>query len=164
MDAKDVTAICSGIIALLALGVSVWTGIQNRRHNRLSVRPRLRIDRLTYLKSDVEVTVVNTGTGPAIIRNFSVTIDGIPIVSNDRPVAAAAARQLEIPGQFGSYTPDPSVGDSLRPGESLKLLTLLNFPDEIEKRNDVHKKLLKIKFYIVYESIYGEVFSYPLQP
>ena len=55
MDAETTTAICAAVIALAALIVSVVEGMQNRKHNRLSVRPRLRIDYSTYTGSPVNV-------------------------------------------------------------------------------------------------------------
>jgi hypothetical protein len=160
MEAKDIIATCSAIIAMAALAVSISAGIQNRRHNRLSVRPRLRIDCFTYLKSPVRVALVNNGTGPAIIRSVSITVDGATVNASDVPVAVAAAKRLNIPGPFDSYEVGP--GDTLRATESVDLLTLAGFPEDIAQRKELRRNLYRIEFHVTYESIYGETFSLPL--
>jgi hypothetical protein len=40
-QASDYIAISSALIALLIFGLTVWQGLQVRKHNRLSVKPFL---------------------------------------------------------------------------------------------------------------------------
>jgi hypothetical protein len=160
MEAKDIIAMCSVVVALGALAVSISAGIQNRRHNRLSVRPRLRIDYFTYLKAAVRVALVNNGTGPAIIRSVSITVDGTAVNADDVPVIVAAAKRLDIPGPYDSYTLSP--GDTLRATESVDLLTLGGFPEDVGQRKELRRKLHRIDFRVTYESIYGETFALPV--
>jgi len=66
-----------GVIALAALVLAVWEGVMERRHNRLSVAPRLTIrlhagDSLGMLGC----TVSNEGLGPAIVTNCLIKVDG----------------------------------------------------------------------------------------
>jgi len=98
MDDETVTAICAVIIALSALVVSIWEGIQNRKHNRLSVRPHLRIDRSTYVGSPAKITIGNNGLGTAIVQSFTVHCDGnrvtARVTADDVPLAVAAVKRL----------------------------------------------------------------------
>ena len=79
--------------------------------------------------------------------------------ADDVPVAVAAAKRLDIPGPFDSYLPSP--GDTLRATESVDLLIVLDFPEDIAQRKDLRRKLHRIDFHVTYESIYGETFSLP---
>jgi len=162
MDARTITAICAAVIALAALVTSIWQGIQNRKHNRLSVRPRMRVDYSTYADSPIKISVSNNGTGPAIIRGFSVSVDGNKVQSDDLPLAAAAAKRAGIDGPHDSYT--PTIGDTFAKDESKDLLLIRNSPVELEKRRELRRQLRRIGFDIEYESIYGDLFSTSRNP
>jgi hypothetical protein len=163
LHTSDVITLAGAVVAVAALGVSVMTGMQNRLHNRLSVRPNLRVDRLTYQTKPVQIALTNNGTGPAIIRDTIIKVDG-KLVGNggDAPVIVKAAKQLSIPGHFNSFTLSP--GDSIRAAESVTLLELLDFSADLKERQQVRTKLFQITLEIRYESIYGETFSEPPLP
>jgi hypothetical protein len=68
------------IIALAAIGLAIWEGAENRRHNRLSVQPRLAgaIDAGRDGSAEyVRMTIENAGLGPAVIKTFRIYWDGI---------------------------------------------------------------------------------------
>ena len=67
------------IIAVAAIGLAVWEGAESRRHNRLTVKPRIagainagRDGRGEYVTMSIE----STGLGPAVINTFRVYFDG----------------------------------------------------------------------------------------
>jgi len=77
MDAQTVTAICSVIIALVALFISIWHAHTTRQHNRLSVRPCLNFHKVvTREPPKAAIFLTNNGVGPAFIKEFRVYIDG----------------------------------------------------------------------------------------
>lgn len=159
MDADTVIATAAVVIALVALCVSVWSGFQNRKHNRLSVRPRLRLDRFTYTDRPVQIIVKNNGTGLAIIRSFVVKLDNKEVSSDSDPPAAAAVMSLGVQEKLGdieSYT--LSLNDTLAAGEQITLIAMPNFPNNTEARSKLRNALSRIDFIIKYESIYGETF------
>jgi len=100
MNADDwsvITGISSAVIALCALGLSIWQGCLARTHNRLSVRPHL----TTWTHSDADkgfyvVELINNGIGPAIIEEFTVKVDG-GLVSGDRSEAIENALKIALP-------------------------------------------------------------------
>lgn len=91
------------VIALTAIGLAVWEGLENRRHNRLSVQPRIGGDiqpgsdgQREFLRLGIE----NNGLGPAVLTAYRVYIDGeLQDTAGDfgtgRWQAVAAALDLE---------------------------------------------------------------------
>lgn len=68
------------VIALTAIALTIWEGAENRRHNRLSVQPRLGAEIDTGRDSTGEyarMAVESTGLGPAVITAFRVYFDGV---------------------------------------------------------------------------------------
>jgi hypothetical protein len=67
-------------IAFISLGLSIWQGYENRRHNRLSVKPKLTFDFFKAINDpQIGLVLSNKGTGPALITSWK-------IIVNDRPV------------------------------------------------------------------------------
>lgn len=87
MDWETSISLASAAVALCALGVTVWQGRQNNRHNKMSVRPKLTASE-NYQDDDNERTVsfelINSGFGPAIIKDFILVYDGKEVAKNKR--------------------------------------------------------------------------------
>lgn len=67
------------LIAIAAIALALWEGAENRRHNRLSVQPRLgaEIDAGRDTTGEyVRMAIESTGLGPAVIKTFRVYFDG----------------------------------------------------------------------------------------
>jgi hypothetical protein len=79
------------VIALAAIGLTAWEGIENRRHNRLSVRPRLGAEIETGRDGSehfARMAIEGTGLGPAVIGTFRVYFDGVAqdsVTANNNP-------------------------------------------------------------------------------
>src|SRR5712672_755633 len=87
----------AAIIALCALGLTVYQAGIARRHNRLSVRPSLTSFTHRAVGHDARfaVTLENNGLGPAVIDSFEVTLGGQPLnVHNRDEVLTALAHFL----------------------------------------------------------------------
>ena len=90
------------VIAVAAIGLATWEGMENRRHNRLSVVPRLGGGIDTGRNADgqyVRMSVENTGLGPAVITRFRVLFDG---VAQDTTVTAGNNPFSRVIGAFAS--------------------------------------------------------------
>jgi len=157
MDASTVVAIVAVVVGLAAVGVSVWEGITNRRHNRLSVRPALVIYGHNHDRRPLCVLLQNNGFGPAVIKSYAVSVQ-------DR---SGQFVQLESPHDL---LDNPGLLDvsiwSATPGRVLSVqseVPLLDFGDSIAFRTDARRdevaKLRRLEFRIDYESLYGERFS-----
>ncbi|HEY0671017.1 MAG TPA: hypothetical protein VGD27_02060 [Longimicrobiales bacterium] len=68
------------VIAFAAIGLAIWEGAENRRHNRLSVQPRLGAEINTGRDTAgefVSMSIENTGLGPAVVTSFHIYFDGV---------------------------------------------------------------------------------------
>lgn len=71
-----IVGISSIIIALCALGISIWQAILTRKHNKLSFKPHLTSwTHKNTQKGFYAIEIINNGLGPAIIESFSVKVD-----------------------------------------------------------------------------------------
>ena len=79
-----IISISAIIIAVVSVVVTVWQGIETRRHNRLSVQPRLELTfALSYKEDKADFTLKNKGLGPAILGNATAVINGTTYNLND---------------------------------------------------------------------------------
>ncbi len=77
------------IVSLCAITMTVSQAMATRRHQRLSVQPRL--DWKVDVTRDGEATyaLANVGFGPAVLKSLTLTVDGKP-VGPDGPATCAA--------------------------------------------------------------------------
>ncbi|WKX74581.1 hypothetical protein [Streptomyces sp. XD-27] len=76
MNAETVTAICAVVIAVASLVVSVYQTHAMRQHNRHSVRPILQLHRGWPVGGRAGLRLTNSGLGPAIVVDSTLTVDG----------------------------------------------------------------------------------------
>src|ERR1043166_2735072 len=105
MTAQIITAISAIVIALASLLVAIWSSVLTRKHHRLSVTPRLRVDYVHMPDQPIEVTLTNNGLGTAIVREFAVLIDGSPMSGTGPYAVVAALRSIGWMPRFSAYTP-----------------------------------------------------------
>ena len=78
-SAEQIVAISSLCVAALAFAVTLWQGYLTRKHNRLSVQPRLRVS--LQLGERPGIYLQNVGFGPAVIIDFLIALEGSDAVS-----------------------------------------------------------------------------------
>ena len=67
------------VIAFSAIGLAIWEGLENRRHNRLTVQPRIgaEIDAGSDGEQEfVRLGIESNGLGPAVMTAFRIYFDG----------------------------------------------------------------------------------------
>jgi hypothetical protein len=95
------------LIAVVAIVLAAWEGLENRRHNRLSVQPRLGGEYSSGRAGDsqyVRIAVENTGLGPAVIKSFRMYLDGREVTRGDEAdrsrwneiIAAVASDGMQV--------------------------------------------------------------------
>lgn len=163
---KGETAVSVGaaVIALSALVVSIYQGCAQREHDRLSVRPALRLDKMVSQNDKLLGTQLrNAGTGSALVTHFTVYVDDQPMPKEPVDVWENAEKAL---GLFGRKLPlsefyyDP--GDSIPTDESTYLIGITDEAYEKLSESDqdlVSRALSRIKIQIDYTSVYKEPFS-----
>lgn len=73
---SDYIAVAALFVALLAMFATFWQAHIARSYSRISVRPHLDWGVNRFPGKPVAFFLVNNGLGPAIIKSFTLTLDG----------------------------------------------------------------------------------------
>ncbi len=127
------------VIAVSALFISIWQGIENRNFNKLSLRPYLKYD-FTNNAEGLSIGIRNAGQGVAIIKDMEVLVDGRAYQGWESALKAIS-EDVEILKM--AWINDDEI---ITPSEKLMLIkiTPVDFGDK------------ELKVVITLESIYGE--------
>jgi hypothetical protein len=164
LNAGEVIALVAVIISLGALGVAGWQTQLTRRHNRLSVKPHLRVRRHGGgSQGRYGLCVWNYGIGPAIVQSVEV------FVGNERTNDVNgdggfndALRMLdcfELLGETEAIINALAPDDALLPGQSWWLLYIPATADTKGVRDQFASAIQQIRLRIVYESVYRETWT-----
>lgn len=155
-----ILALSAFLTAIAALIVSFWQGIENRNHNRLSVKPQLTIlPQNSTADPEIGLRLSNKGTGPALIINWDISVNNKPVGSLTEGWRNTLSQLPFINHPWVHYA---SV-NVLQSGESRPIL-FIKMSEWLEleeyKKDDFKKALREIKIKIGYESIYHEIDEY----
>lgn len=147
---------------IIALGVAIttiWQGVLTRRHNRLSVKPILRVTRITAEGREIEILLKNTGFGPAVISSVKFFVDDIVVEKKNlfTPGNLALQKIGVLESRFTEYEFNPQ--ESLSAGEEQALFKSLDAINDEEHITRIIKGFDRLSIEIEYESIYGETFK-----
>jgi hypothetical protein len=159
---SDVIAVAAGFIALCSLGATIWQAWISRKHNRLTVRPVLSLQRDKTIDDNAitwSFEVRNVGTGPALVKSFALTLNGdvhVPEAPGadlvkDLLKAAWGDRYRYVLRKHGVL----GVGSVIASGESY-VLGAVEFPGMSEAVVDAILESPVIGLRLGYESLYGE--------
>lgn len=157
LSSETVISVSAIIIALVSIIVAIWQGVETRKHNRLSVQPRLDLAySLDYDNGLAKFTIKNNGLGPAIFDNASASINGDNYNLNDPSIFFAFLKRLgidSIPVTFDNI----EFGSTLMPNELLNIF-MVEIKSLDEQEIDARKLLNNVKIKIRYKSLYDEDF------
>lgn len=147
------------VIALVAIGLAIWEGAENRRHNRLSVLPRLGAEINSGRDGDTEyirMAVESTGLGPAVIKSFRIYLDGAPQDTVGPSGVSPWNRVIELFASEGTSINAQAFGSGyFLPAGRGQVLFEVRRPDtaavEGEKLSDM---LGRVALHVCYCSIY----------
>ncbi len=159
LGADNITAIATVFIAVCALGVTLWQGMETRKHNRLSVRPSL-VLRITEGKIDakkpnaeIKFIIANNGSGSAFIKKTIREIDDKKFAEGDsQKYMEALAKIIEDVSTATCH--DISSASIMKPGEEIVLISF-----EYTSHEKKIEALKKIKLFLEYQSAYEEKFK-----
>jgi hypothetical protein len=152
----NVIAVASTVIALAALAVAVWEGVATRRHNRLSVAPRLSIrHHLRGSQGRFGLTASNDGPGPALVTQCLLEIDGSSVEERgdngwESAITALGLRELN----FGYTTIAPH--GVIRSGETVWLLSTPKTEEAEQHIKEITDAFGHLDVSISYESVYRD--------
>ncbi|MGC0335277.1 hypothetical protein [Streptomyces sp. SLBN-8D4] len=160
MNAETVTAICAVVIAVASLVVSVYQTHATRQHNRHSVRPVLQLHRGWPVGGRAGIRLVNSGLGPAIIVETTLTVDDEVIGAWDAPSADRVRDRLSVRPSAVTF----NRGEVIATDYERYLLSVASYDpqDHTEVENLINRRLTLT---IHYESLYGgENYTAVLRP
>jgi hypothetical protein len=158
ISSDTVIAICAVCIATFALGVSIWQGIETRKHNKLSVKPYISIRVLISKQSEyMGIQIENNGIGPAIIKKCIVFVDGKPTQIDSYSSWKKIGKAAGIFDKNISFMTFPK-GTVVKEGQVIPLICYPKQHWTDQGRKIVEHALSCVRVKIIYESIYGEEF------
>ncbi|MBO2638287.1 hypothetical protein I6M42_16800 [Shewanella algae] len=164
MESSDIIALVAVFISVLALAATFWQAHSSRRHNILSVRPRLSSSNNVKQKSDkIEYSISNKGLGPAIITYFGISIDGkhqnLSSIQHGDDIKAIFSK-LGI--NLDQWQWAMSVHDSestISSGETALILGFYNCLENEESYEALRNTLPRLRFHIKYMCMYGNTYE-----
>ncbi len=151
----------AAILAMSAIFLALWEGIENRTHNRLSVLPRIESNEsYDYFetKKTYKLSIYSSGLGPAVIRRSHVYINNeLVFPVGERPMwrdihKFLNTNKLKVEQSFAIKS-----GEFFPPGNSRKLLTV-SLP--IDSEISLKPTIKQIGAIVCYCSVYGGDCSY----
>lgn len=159
------TSIFTIVIAMCALGLTVWQTRVTREHNRLSVKPHLNTERvITHNPTTLIVNLANNGLGPAIIDKFGFCLrDGspLPYLGDSSLLHTMALFFTEYPeDELDIVTFHMRENYAIAAGEKKELLKIVFKCESPPLEDLIDKQLKKVRLVVKYKSIYKETFEY----
>lgn len=145
-----------GIIALVALGISIWQGVVQRIHAVRSVMPYINVEQI------VEPSVLqfrNAGLGPAVVDKIQIGVDDGPLIDATVQNWKRVWREVGLE----EYHEDPlcyvTVKHTITSPDSLR--RLLWPPNDAGWTNEraVENAMRRIHVRIWYKCVYGKRYS-----
>lgn len=159
MTWEAIAGLSSAVIALCALGLTIWQAHIARRHNMLSVTPHLTTWRnMDKANNKYEVQLLNNGIGPAFIRSFQIQVDGQPITGEGYEPIEKALKILFPQSQYRLYHSFLARGYAMAANEIRSLVTIHFLGDEAPEKEEVEHNFKRTRLLIEYSSIYEQPF------
>lgn len=146
------------LIALIALGLTIWQARTTQKHNRLSLKPHLMFDvRYDNESPQIHIILKNSGVGPAYVTDYSVTLDGNPYTGS----MLELRKRLDLPDEPDTYGGGfiPAVGDAIQQNESIDCFILKTKGGDRDPNFDnekAHEQVSRLDFVVKYQSAYEE--------
>lgn len=153
LNNSEIIAICSGIVALCALAVSVWQGYLMRKHNQISSRPHIEI--IFDRNDDIKINLKNGGFGPAIITKATAKLGGIEIILKNENDYLRLINSLASPPhnlEFSCYWLERNTVISA--GDELNLLTIHGADNHQGIRRIMLRALDELEVIVEYRCLY----------
>jgi len=144
------------LIAVAALGVSIFTLLSQRKHDRISLRPLAAITLLDF-DNCIKVTIRNAGVGPMILSR---------VITQNKKTGAMKGYPIDWfsrqPFLWNNFN-KPAAGRVLAVGDQLELLHYstdrLDDQTEVQRKRDINiiRSILKdMTIQVAYMDIYDK--------
>ncbi|MDM7961201.1 MAG: hypothetical protein QUV19_03615 [Alteromonas macleodii] len=156
LNKSDQIALASAVIALSAFGATAYSSYLARKHNRISVFPKL--DYAVVFSNSVDrigLFLVNNGLGPAVIEKWELLVDDMPYRAHgiERFEQLTTFLKLDDTVNYGYFKP----GTMFQVGEAIELFAVSTEPYSFGRNDQIRNALQRLKITITYRSIYQEL-------
>lgn len=166
MSQETIVSVSAILIAICALGVSIWQGHETRKNYRLSVQPFLYVyGRWANDKGIKGIILENRGVGPAIITKMEFMLNKnvrIDVLSRDSFSTFMSLVDNRIQNSRITGTNRNSIikNEMVPPGKEIPIIFLSPVDGEdLENVQSFEHAFSGIDVRIEYQSIYKEKFS-----
>jgi hypothetical protein len=156
---KLVVSVCGAVTASAALGLSIYMGYQTRRHNRLSVRPFLDDSlRISPAHTRISLSITNRGLGPAIVKRWTLLVDGQPYQKLGITDWATLTEYLKLTDKvtYGYFMPHNIIAKD----QTEELVGTETGAYSAERARLYRNAFRRLTITLEYESFYGDYFTY----
>ena len=147
------------LLAVAAIALAAWEGIENRQHNHLSVAPRLN-GSVGLSREAVSLGLSSNGLGPAVIKEFRIYLDGK--VVHDAAIDSTSASPwqqlmpLLAPSNYAVTTNAYGIGSLLRAGQDYEMFRVTARDSTKLKDDELSKLIDRIGIEVRYCSMYDD--------
>jgi len=156
-DSDKVLSISAIIIAIVSIFIGIWQGSETRKHNRLSVQPRLSIQHsLNYADQSLSLILINKGLGPAILETIKYEYESkfYEITNNHNILDFLDRIDLKVPLSFDRFAPGVTITSN-----DVYTILRIDLKDLESIKVSPGTLISKFKFEIIYSSLYRERFT-----
>lgn len=143
--------------------LSIWQGWQTRRHNRLSVRPRLTSETNDDAGNGFySIELINNGIGPALIEEFLVKVDG-KVIPGQGVEPIKEVLEILFPKQHFKYNSRNGYiakGHSMAAKDKISIVAIQFLQQPLPTLEFIEHASNKVSLDIHYKSFYGEQFHF----
>ncbi|HEY0810974.1 MAG TPA: hypothetical protein VGD49_12470 [Longimicrobiales bacterium] len=148
------------LIAIVAIGLAAWEGLENRKHNRLEVAPRVN-GSIQLSRDGAAIVLQSNGLGPAVLQDFRIYLDG-RVVHDARADTSAVSPwpQLMTQLKIDRYTVSGNAytsGSLLRAGEDYEIFTIA--PTDSTTRAQAEEEMFAVMNRIAVEVCYCSIYE-----
>ena len=155
------------IIAIIALGFTIWQGREQIKHNHISVEPRF----TSYFSNNSKekkwgVYILNNGLGTGFVKELTVLVDGIEVPDHEWGKFYSAISALKL-NPLCFLLGGPRKNDSFAVGEEIFLIEAQPENTALVPKSCATDRLLlmvyqkeRLNYKLEIESIYGDRFDY----
>lgn len=155
---ESILALCALGISMISLILSILTSFQNRKNNRLNVKPIAYVLPPDY-ENRIAVIIQNKGTGPLISREIKFIGEN----NVEKNYLLDFMPALKYGHKWTTFSKTSKI--ILRPSEEKVLLEFRgddSDPNFIENRDQIREALSKIEIKMKYTSVFDEICSFKL--
>ncbi len=153
--AAEIIAAASVVIALSALIVAILESRASRKHNKLSVAPKLHFTKSTDKQARIKILLCNFGLGPGLLTSFSVTANGVSVVFPKRkeivPLLKGAGFEIDKTDSI-MYMPDK--GESFKEGNEVRIFEFI--ANQSCSHSVIEPAVEQLTVVAEFETLYGE--------